>query len=184
MPLAFSEEAQARIAALREEFPDERSALIPTLKIAEAEFGHLSDEAMACVADTLGVPVSVVAGVATFYHNFHVHPRGEHLVSVCRTLSCELGGAREVSRRLQELLGIGPGETTEDGLITFHEVECLACCGTAPGVQVDFEYFESFDPASWETVLEALRAGRTPEGGSGIPGGAPAGGAQKEGVGA
>ncbi len=168
---SFSQQARERIEAMRAEYPDARSLLIPVLKIAQKEFGHLDDETMDYVGSVLDLPRSVVAGVATFYHNFHVRPRGKHLVSVCRTLSCELGGAREVSRRLQELLDIRPGETSEDGLVTLHEVECLACCGTAPAVQIDFEYFESFSPEQWEDVIAALKAGEWPEGGSGVPGG-------------
>lgn len=168
---AFSQHSLDRIETMREEYPDERSLLIPVLKLAQEEFGRLDREVMAYVGSILELPEPVVAGVATFYHNLHVGPRGKHLVSICRTLSCELAGAGEVSRRLQQLLDIRPGETSADGLITLQEVECLACCGTAPAVQIDFEYFESFSPDRWEEVIAALKANEWPEGGSGVPGG-------------
>ena len=171
MAPAFSEPARREIARLREAYPDHHSLLIPVLKLAQAEFGHLSTEVMALVGAELGLPAAQVAGVATFYDNLSTEPVGRHLIRVCRTLSCRLAGAGEVIDRFRDLLGIEPGGTTGDGLITLKTVECLACCGTAPGVMVDDEYYESFRPEDCERVVAALRAGRTPEGGAGIPGG-------------
>lgn len=171
MTPAFSEPTRREIARLREVFPDHHSLLIPVLKLAQAEFGHLSTEVMALVGAELGLPTAQVAGVATFYDNLSTEPVGRHLIRVCRTLSCRLAGAGEVIDRFCELLGIEPGQTTPDGLITLKSVECLACCGTAPGVMVDDDYFESFRPEDCARVVEALRAGRVPEGGSGVPGG-------------
>jgi NADH-quinone oxidoreductase subunit E len=171
MSSAFSEETRAQLDALRNQFPDARSVIIPALKAAQREFGHLNEQALDAVGAYLDLPRPVVAGVATFYHNFHLQPRGRHIIGICRTLSCELAGAAEVSRRLQELAGVRPGETSADGLLTLREVECLACCGTAPAVQIDFDYYEGFSADRWPQVLEDLRAGRKPEGGAGIPGG-------------
>jgi NADH-quinone oxidoreductase subunit E len=171
MSAAFTEERLAEVETLRETYPDQRSALIPVLKMAQEDFGHLSAEVVDYVAGLLDVPAPVVAGVATFYHNLHTSERGRHVIGVCRTLSCQLGGAAEVSRRFCELLDIKPGGTSADGLITVTEVECLAACGTAPAVMVDDEYHESFAAADCERVVDALRAGKAPDGGSGIPGG-------------
>ena len=171
----FSVHTLEILEAARNEYPEPRSLLILALKLAEEEFGHLSNEVLSHVASELEIPESVVAGVATFYHNLHTQPRGKHVISVCRTLSCDLAGGREVAERFIELLGIDFGETTKDGLITLQSAECLACCGTAPAVQVDFDYFESFRPQQCKEVIEALRQGRQPPGGSGVPGGWPDG---------
>jgi NADH:ubiquinone oxidoreductase subunit E len=173
MSLEFSAEALKSLEAARLEHPEPRSVLITTLKLAQEEFGHLSNEVLAYVASELEIPGSIVAGVATFYHNLHTRPRGKHVISVCRTLSCELAGGLEVAARFKELLGIDFGETTGDGLITLVSAECLACCGTAPAVQVDYDYFEGFRPEQCEEIIGALREGRRPPGGSGVPGGWP-----------
>ena len=172
MPLTFCEPTRARIAQLRSEYPDPRSLLIPLLKLAQEEFGHLPREVLALVGSELHLPESVVAGVATFYDNLYPAPKGRHVIRVCRTLSCSLAGAGEVVASFQRVLGIEPGQTTPDGLITLRTVECLACCGTPPGVMIDDEYFESFQPEQCEAIVTALREGRTPAGGSGVPGGA------------
>ncbi len=173
MSLQFSAEAQQALDTARAQYPETRSLLIEALKLAQKEFGYLSKEVMSCVASELGFSESAVASVATFYHNYRTRPAGRHLITVCRTLSCELAGGREVAGKFKELLGIDFGETTEDGSITLLSAECLACCGTAPAIQVDFDYFEAFRPEMCEKVIEALREERHPEGGAGVPGGMP-----------
>ena len=139
MALSFPQKILSAIDDLRGEYPDPRSVLIPVLKMAQEEFGHLSPEVMAYVGELLEVPESVVAGVATFYH--------------------------------YEILGIEAGGTSDDGLITVREVECLAACGTAPALIIDDDYYEGFEPRDCQRVVDELRAGRKPEGGTGTPGG-------------
>lgn len=171
MALTFSEDTRRAIEEMRAEFPDAGSLLIPTLQLAQDEFGHLSHEALKYVADELDLPVSVVAGVATFYHNLFTTERGRHVINICRTLPCALAGSGEVASRFEEVLGISMGETTPDGAITLRWVECLACCGTAPAVQIDFRYYESFSPDQIEEVVMALREDRIPPGYTEMPGG-------------
>ena len=171
MDLSFPQETLRAIDTLREEYPESRSVLIPVLKMAQEEFGHLSPEVMAYVGELLEVPEPVVAGVATFYHNFFTSPHGRHVIQVCRTLSCHLAGAAEVSRRFYEILGVEANGTSDDGLFTIREVECLAACGTAPAVIIDDDYHEGFLPGDCQRVVDDLRAGRRPEGGTGAPGG-------------
>ena len=182
MAVAFPEETLAALDRLRGEYPDGRSLLIPTLKLAQAEFGHLSAEVLAYVADLLDVPESVAAGVATFYHNFFTDSCGRHVIQVCRTLSCELAGGREIANRFKELLDIDLGETTGDGLVTLRSTECLASCGTAPAVLIDDDYFEQLDSAACDEIVRALRAGERPPGGSGVPGGEPEAGRKGSGA--
>jgi len=173
MPLQFSSHALQTLETARRDYPEPRSLLITALKLAHDEFGHLSKEVLRYVASEVEIPESIVAGVATFYHNLHTRPRGRHVISICRTLPCELAGGLEVADRFRKLLGIDFGETTEDGLITLVSAECLACCGTAPAVQVDYDYYEGFQPEQCEGIVKALREGKRPEGGSGVPGGWP-----------
>ena len=171
MPVAFSKEAIRKIDGLRESYPEERSLLIPVLKIAQEEFGHLSPEVMEYVGEFLEIPPPVLAGVATFYHNLFTGEKGRHVIDVCRTLSCELAGAREVARRLKDLLAVDLGGTTGDGLITLRCTECLASCGSGPTLLIDEVYFEGMTVEACEGIVNALRDGNLPEGGSGIPGG-------------
>ena len=173
MALAFSEESRRALDEMRSEFPDPGSLLIPALQLAQSDFGHLSYEVLQYVAAELDVPVSTVAGVATFYHNLFTEERGRHVINICRTLPCALAGSGEVASRFEELLGIRMGETTPDGLITLRWVECLACCGTGPAVQIDFRYYEAFSPEQCEGVVAALRAGEIPPGYTAVPGGEP-----------
>lgn len=178
MALEYSPESRRALEAMKAEYPELRSVLIPALKLAQNDHGSLTKDVIALAAAEAGVTEAVAAGVATFYHNLHTGPVGKHLIMVCTTLSCQLAGADEVIARFEELLGITLGGTTDDGLISLIAVECLACCGTPPAVQVDFDYFESFQPEQCEGVIEALRAGRHPEGGAGVPGGDPGRGAE------
>jgi NADH-quinone oxidoreductase subunit E len=179
MPVSFPQKTLEEIEELRREYPESRSVLIPVLKLAQEEFGHLSAEVMSYVGELLEVPASVVAGVATFYHNFFTASHGTHVIQICRTLSCHLAGAAEVSRRFREILNIESGGTTEDGLITLREVECLAACGSAPAVIIDGDYFEGFEVGRCQQVVDDLRAGRRPEGGAGVPGGEVAGAGER-----
>jgi NADH:ubiquinone oxidoreductase subunit E len=180
MPVSFSEEAIRRIDGLRQSYPEERSLLIPVLKIAQEEFGHLSPEVMDCVGELLDIPSAVLAGVATFYHNLFTGDRGRHVIDVCRTLSCELAGAREIAWRLKDLLDVDMGGTTDDGLITLRCTECLASCGSGPTLLIDEAYYEGVTAEACEGIVAALRDGNPPEGSSGIPGGPLEAGPQKE----
>jgi len=173
MPLEFSQESRQALDSMKAEYPELRSVLIPALKLAQKDHGSLTKEVIALAAAEAGVTEAVAAGVATFYHNLHTGPVGRHMIMVCTTISCQLAGADAVVSRFEELLGLTIGGTTGDGLISLIAVECLACCGNSPAVQVDFDYFESFQPEQCEGVVEALRAGRHPEGGAGVPGGDP-----------
>lgn len=173
MALEYSQESRQALDVMRAEYPSLRSVLIPALKLAQKDHGSLTREVIALAAAEAGVTEAVAAGVATFYHNLNTGKVGRHLIMICTTISCRLAGASEVVSRFEELLDISIGETSEDGLISLLAVECLACCGNSPAVQVDFDYFESFQPEQCEAIIEALRAGRHPEGGMGVPGGDP-----------
>lgn len=171
MPVTFRKETLEAIEQMRGEYPDRRSLLVPVLDLAQEEFGLLSREVLEYVGELLEIPEAAVAGVATFYHNLFTGEKGRHVIQVCRTLSCELSGAREVANRFKEILGVDFGGTTVDGLITLRAIECLASCGTAPVVLIDDDRYERFALPACEAVVKALRAGRRPEGGSGVPGG-------------
>jgi hypothetical protein len=101
-----------------------------------------------------------VHGTATFYDMFFTHPVGRHLVSICTNIACLLNGGFELLEHAEGNLGIKPGATTEDGEFTLEEVECVALCGDAPCVAVNWRYFGNVTPQNFDTLVEDLMAGR------------------------
>jgi len=119
MPLPS--ETRAEIERIAEKTETRRAALIPALRTVQKQFGWLSEESMLEVAEILNISPASVQNVATFYTMFFTKPAGNHIVWVCRTLSCALRGAQEVEEHIYGKLGISPGETTADGKITVME---------------------------------------------------------------
>jgi NADH-quinone oxidoreductase subunit E len=115
-------------------------SLMSVLEEIQAKYRYLPREAMILVSDRLGVPLSQVYSVATFYHAFSLVPRGRHTISVCTGTACHVRGAVQVLNRLETLLGVGPGGTTRDGQFTLETVNCLGCCALGPVVVLDDEY--------------------------------------------
>ncbi len=165
----FSAENQARIETIIAKYPKGRqaSAVLPLLDLAQRECGGwLPRAAMDHVAGVLSMPPIRVYEVATFYTMFNLKPVGEHFVQVCTTTPCWLRGSDEVLRAVKETVGVGPGETSQDGKFTVTEVECLGACVNAPMIQINDDYYEDLDFDSMKTLLEALRRGEKPKPGS------------------
>ncbi|MFD1332916.1 NADH-quinone oxidoreductase subunit NuoE [Methylopila musalis] len=143
-------------------YPEGRqaSAVIPLLwKAQEQHDGWLPEPAIRRVAEMLGMPVIRVMEVATFYTMFNLKPVGEHFVQLCGTTPCALRGAERLKDVCRKIIG-EQNHVTADGKLSWLEVECLGACANAPMVQINFDYYEDLDPASFETLLEDLRAGR------------------------
>jgi len=153
--MSFHEEVR-QIAA---RYPDSRSATLPALRLAQERHGWLPPEAFREVADALGLTPAYCHAVASFYDMYHLAPVGRHLVEVCTNLSCALAGAQAVVDAFEEELGVPPGETTDDGEVTFRTVECLGGCGYATVVSVDHRYRQHVGPADVTRIVEELRAG-------------------------
>ena len=156
MSLAFSEETRAKHERLLTRYPDREAAILPTLYLAQREFGHLSDEAILYVADLLGFTPARIYGVATFYTMYNKKPVGKYHLQVCRNLSCSLMGAEHLIEHVARKIGVRPGETTADGRFTLSTVECLGSCGTAPVMQVNDDYYENLTEESIDAILEGL----------------------------
>jgi NADH-quinone oxidoreductase subunit E len=149
------------VARLVKLYPDRRSAVLPALRIAQAEHGGwLPPEALRGVADALDVTPAYCLAIASFYDMLHLEPVGRHLVEVCTNLSCALAGAQAVVDAFAAELGIAPGETTEDGAFTLRAIECAGGCGRAPVVVVDHRYHEPLRPEDVPAIVEEIR-GRT-----------------------
>jgi len=157
----FSPAAQAEIKRLLTHYPEDRSksALLPILHIAQAEFGGwVSPQVQDLVAETLNIKPIEVYEVATFYTMFNLKPVGKHVLEICRTGPCMLRGSDELTEHLERITGAKMGQTSSDGMFTLKEVECLAACGFAPIVQVREKYYEQLDtPEAVDGMLTELR---------------------------
>ena len=145
------------IGAVAAQYPDRRSAVLAALRLAQERRGWLPPEALREVADALDVTPAYCQGVASFYDMFHLAPVGEHLVEVCTNLSCALCGAQQVLEAFERELGIGPGETSQDGEFTLRTIECAGGCGRAVVVAVDHRYREPVRPDDVPGIVEELR---------------------------
>ena len=154
----LSQEALVEINGEVAKYPDgqERAALLAALRIAQDECGWISVDMMTYIAGILSVEPAKVAEVATFYTMYDLKPIGRYKISLCTNISCALRGSATITSHLQERLGIGFGETTEDGRFTLKEVECLAACGGAPAALIGTDYYENLTPQRIDEILETL----------------------------
>ncbi|NEJ90750.1 NADH-quinone oxidoreductase subunit NuoE [Rhizobium leguminosarum] len=139
-------------------YPDQRSAIMPALLIAQREHGHLPGQVLEEVADTLGVERIWVYELATFYTLFHTEPVGMFHLQLCDNVSCMLCGAEDLLKHLETALAIRKGDTTPDGLFTLSSVECLGACEMAPVMQVGDDYHGALGVARIDALLDNLRA--------------------------
>ena len=160
MPL--SDQTLARAEELIARYPQRRSALLPILFLLQAEDGYVSPAGVAQAAQLLGLTKAEVGAVATFYTMFRRRPVGKYLVSVCKTLPCQLRGSREISAAIAERLDVPLGGTDQSGMVTIEEVECLAACDGAPVVQVNTENYERLSTSEAMELLESLLRDEVP----------------------
>ncbi len=133
------------------------ASLISVLEEVQARYRYLPREAMILVSERMGVPLSQVYSVATFYHAFSLVPRGKHKVCVCTGTACHVRGSVQVLDRLENRLGIQPGETTRDRQFTLETVNCLGCCALGPVVVLDDEYEGQMTPKKVDNLLKRAR---------------------------
>lgn len=156
----FSEEALAIVQKIIRRYPEgkQKSALLPVLHLAQAEFdGWLSTETMDYVASLLSIRPIEVYEVVSFYSMFNSEPVGKCLIEVCHTGPCWLRGSDDIVAYLEKKLGVKPGETTADGMFTIKTVECLGSCGTAPMLQCGADYHENLTEDKVDNLLEQWR---------------------------
>ena len=140
-------------------YPQPRSALLPLCHLAQEQDGWLRPEAMAEIAELVGVTAAEVRGTATFYDMLHTEPIGRYLVSVCTNIACILDGATELLAHAEDRLGVRVGATTADGLFTLEESECLADCDHPPCVQVNHRFVRTTTAQKFDELIDELKAG-------------------------
>ncbi len=155
----FSPEVVEEMRSHLLKYPPERkrSALIPLLFVIQRERGYVDNPGVNFLADFLEIEVTDVWETATFYSMFNLRPVGRHHIQICKTLSCKIMGEPEITEHICNRLGIHAGETTADGKYTVSLVECLGSCGTAPMMQIGFDYYEDLTTEKVDNILDSLK---------------------------
>ena len=132
-------------------------ALIPVLQDAQDVFGYLPVPVLEAISTRLEVPISQVYGVVTFYAQFHLDPRGKHIVRTCQGTACHVRGASKILDALKENLGVAPGKATDDLQFTLETVACIGACGLAPVIMVDQDTHGRLTPNAIPDILDKYR---------------------------
>ncbi|KAL8810786.1 MAG: hypothetical protein Q9223_002262 [Gallowayella weberi] len=171
IPFTFNAVNQKLIAEILKRYPPQykKAAVMPLLDLGQRQLGFTSISVMNEVARVLEMPPMRVYEVATFYTMYNRDPVGRFHIQACTTTPCQLGGcgSDKIMEAIESHLGVGPGSTTEDGMFTFSEVECLGACVNAPMVQINDDYYEDLTPESIVTLLKALQAAAEATGAAG-----------------
>ncbi len=128
--------------------------LIPVLQNIQDGYGYLQEPVINLVSERLNMSLSEIMGVASFFAQFHLKPRGKHIIKVCTGTACHVKKAKGLSAKVVDRLKINANETTEDRMFTFEEVACLGACGIAPVVVVDKDVHGTLSPDKLGDVLD------------------------------
>ncbi|WP_424484092.1 NADH-quinone oxidoreductase subunit NuoE [Pseudomonas sp.] len=150
----LSETERSAIEHEMHHYEDPRAASIEALKIVQKARGWVPDGAADAIGEILGIPASDVEGVATFYSQIFRQPVGRHIIRVCDSMTCFIGGHENVLGSIKTELGIDPGQTTADGRFTLLPVCCLGNCDKAPAVMIDDDTFGNIQPDGVAKLLE------------------------------
>ncbi len=157
---ALLERLKPRCEEIIARYEEKRSALVQLMHLFQEHEGFVSPQAMRYASERLGITLADVESTVSFYTLLYRKPVGRYVVQVCRGLACSICGAEDAMRAFRERLGAGTLETTEDGLISYEEVECLAACDRAPCAQVNLEFVYDLDEKKIGEMIAAMRGGR------------------------
>jgi len=141
------------IANIIDLYKDKEGGLIQILHLAQEIYGHLPLELQKFIASSLNKPLSEVSGVITFYSFFSTKPRGQHTIRVCLGTACYVRGGKKLVERLQDILNIQIGDTTQDGKFTFEIARCIGACGLAPAMMIDNVVYKQVNINKLESII-------------------------------
>jgi len=150
----LSDALQEKIRSFFDRYATKRAAILPALHMIQDDHGHIGWAAMKALAELLDIPASDVFDTVSFYTYFWTHPRGRKVVTVCRSITCEVLGGGAVLDACREVLGIDEHETTADGRYSLVTEECLACCDHGPCLFVNEKVHKRVDPSQVRAILE------------------------------
>ena len=148
----------AELDAIIQKHRDEPGGLMPVMQEAQNLFGALTIDVQQRIADGMNTTLSEVYGVATFYAQFALEKKGEHVISVCMGTACYVKGSRKVLDKLEEVLGIQAGHTTPDGLFTLNATRCLGACGLAPVMMINEDVYGRLTPDQIPEIIAKYRS--------------------------
>ena len=143
----------ALLSQIIEKYRGKEGSLIQILHMAQSVYGCLPLDVQEKIAASTGKPLSEVSGVVSFYSFFSTQPRGEHTIRICLGTACYVRGGKKLVTKLEELLGIMVGETTEDRKFTFEIARCIGACGLAPAMMIDDTVYKNVNPNKLDGIL-------------------------------
>ena len=152
-----NKEKYAKLQEVIEKHKGERGAVMPCLQEAMNIFSYVPQDVQEMIANGLGTTLSEVYGVSTFYSQFSLKPKGKYVVGVCLGTACYVKGAQQVIDKFSELLGVAPGETTEDGMFTLDALRCIGACGIAPAVTINGKVYPKLKVSDVPGIVEEYR---------------------------
>jgi len=154
VPFAGTKEQEEALKKVIAENKDQKGALMPIMQKAQDIYGYLPIEVQTMIADGMNIPLEKVYGVATFYSQFALNPKGKYQISVCLGTACYVKGSGDVYAKIEEILGIKGGECTPDGKFSLDACRCVGACGLAPVMMINDEVFGRLKPDDVKGILE------------------------------
>ena len=151
-------EQDEKLQAVIAKYKGTEGALIPVLHEAQGIFGYLPIEVQEKISEGLNVPMSEIYGVVTFYTQFTINPKGKYHIGVCLGTACYVKGAQQIVDKFSEILGIKPGETTEDGLFTIDALRCIGACAIAPAVTINGKVYPHVEVSEVQGIVDEYKA--------------------------
>ena len=155
--MSFQKEQFEALQQVIDELRNEPGCLMPIMQRAQDIFGYLPEEVQNYIAKELDIPVSDIYGVATFYAQFNLEPKGKYIISVCMGTACYVKGSQQVLDKLEEVLGVPAGRTTKDGVFTLNATRCLGACGLAPVIMVNDDVYGRLTPDQIPAIIAKYR---------------------------
>lgn len=141
VPFVGTNEQYDKLLSVIEEHKDDKGALMPIMQKAQEIYGYLPIEVQSIISNKMVIPMEKIYGIATFYSQFSLSPKGKHVVSICLGTACYVKGAGDIYTKLKELLKISDGECTPDGKFSLDSCRCIGACGLAPVMTVDDDVY-------------------------------------------
>ena len=153
VPFNGTQEQESMLRAVIDELRDDQGCLMPIMQKAQDIYGYLPYEVQKMISDELDVPMEKIYGVATFYSQFNLYPKGQYKISVCLGTACYVKGSGDIYNKLTEILGIAGGECTADGKFSLDACRCIGACGLAPVMMINDDVYGRLTPDELDGIL-------------------------------
>ncbi|MBQ9457118.1 MAG: NAD(P)H-dependent oxidoreductase subunit E [Bacilli bacterium] len=156
--MAIRNEVVEGVKRICDQYANEPSPLMMILSAVQKEYGYIPLEVQKIISEKTGIPVAEIYGVVTFYSFFSLNPKGKYVLGICLGTACYVKNSQQVIDKFSQMLGIGPGETTEDGLFTIEAVRCIGACALAPAMSINGKVLPKVTPDQVGKIIDEYRA--------------------------